>query len=70
SQITEAVRKLRGKASRRIVRERLQTLESRGVVVVSTQSRGKVYDVSEETVRRWSKVLGLIGPESETRREG
>ncbi|MCJ2555183.1 MAG: transcriptional regulator [Candidatus Thermoplasmatota archaeon] len=64
SQITEAVRKLRGKASRRIIRERLQTLESRGVVVATTQSRGKVYDVSDETVRRWSKVLGLVGPKS------
>ncbi|MFQ5919978.1 MAG: hypothetical protein ACE5I4_08065 [Thermoplasmata archaeon] len=64
SQITEAVRKLRGKASRRIVRERLQGLESKGVVVATTQSRGKVYDVSDETVRRWSKVLGLVAPDS------
>lgn len=63
SQVTEAVRKLRGKASRRIVRERLQGLEEKGVVVTTTQSRGKVYDVSDETVRRWSKVLGLVGPE-------
>ncbi len=65
SQITEAVRKLRGKASRRIVRERLQNLESKGVVVATTQSRGKVYDVSEETARRWSKVLGLAAPDSD-----
>ena len=64
SQITEAVRKLRGKASRRIIRERLQTLESKGVVDATTQSRGKVYDVSDDTVRRWSRVLGLVGPES------
>jgi DNA-binding HxlR family transcriptional regulator len=64
SQITEAVRKLRGKSSRRIIRERLQTLESKGVVVATTQSRGKVYDVSDKTVRRWARILGLVGPES------
>ncbi len=64
SQITESVRNLRGKASRRIVRERLQNLESKGVVVATTQSRGKVYDVSDETARRWSKVLGLVAPDS------
>ncbi|MFQ5907594.1 MAG: hypothetical protein ACE5JE_02015 [Thermoplasmata archaeon] len=65
SQITEAVRNLRGKASRRIVRERLQALETKGVVAATTLSRGKVYDVSDETVRRWSKVLGLVAPEVE-----
>ncbi len=70
SQITESVRRLRGKASRRIVRERLQNLESKGVVVASTQSRGKVYDVSEETARRWSKVLGLVAPDSDEKPEG
>ncbi len=64
SQIAEAVRKLRGKSSRRIIRERLQTLESKGVVVATTQSRGKVYDVSDKTVRHWARILGLVGPES------
>jgi DNA-binding transcriptional ArsR family regulator len=69
SQITDAVRNLRGKASRRIVRERLQALETKGVVVATKQSRGKVYDVSEETVRRWSKVLGLMTPAGEAEGE-
>lgn len=60
SQITEAVRARRGTASRRIVRERLQALEENGVVASSAESRGKVYDISEETVRKWSQVLGLV----------
>ncbi|MFQ6012902.1 MAG: hypothetical protein ACE5LS_04590 [Thermoplasmata archaeon] len=60
SQVTEGVRKLRGKASRRIVRERLQTLEAEGIVVAVAKSRGRVYDVSDETIRRWASVLGLV----------
>ncbi len=63
SQITEVLRARRGTASRRIVRERLKQLRERGVVYASGGSRGTAYDVTEETVRRWSKVLGLIAPE-------
>lgn len=67
SQITEALRARRGTASRRIVRERLKALEAKGVVSQSRGPRGNVYDVTEETVRRWSRVLGLLAPESEGR---
>lgn len=63
SQITEALRARRGTASRRIVRDRLKQLQERGVVTPSSGSRGTAYDVTEEAVRRWSKVLGLITPE-------
>ncbi len=65
SQITEALRVRRGTASRRIVRERLKGLEKKGVVVSTPGSRGRVYDVSEATVLRWSRVLGLVASESE-----
>ncbi len=65
SQIAQALRARRGTASRRIVRERLKTLEERGVVRSSRGSRGKVYDVTEETVRRWSRVLGLVAPDAD-----
>lgn len=69
SQITEALRAKRGTASRRIVRERLKALEAKGIVHRSGDPRGTAYDVTEETVRRWSKVLGLVapGPEEEPR---
>lgn len=69
SQITEALRARRGTASRRIVRERLKLLEGRGIVVSSAGSRGKVYDVSEGAVRRWSEVLGLVAPRVEETEE-
>ena len=59
SQITEAVKGKRGTASRRIVRERLQTLVQEGVVVASGGSRGHTYRVSEEVTAKWSQVLGL-----------
>ncbi len=65
SQIAQTLRARRGTASRRIVRERLKALEEGGVVYSSPGSRGKVYDVTDETVRRWSQVLGLISPASE-----
>ncbi len=70
SQIAAALRARRGTASRRIVRERLKLLEEKGVVVSSRESRGQVYDVSDETVRKWSQVLGLIAPGSEGEEEG
>ncbi|MCJ2519831.1 MAG: winged helix-turn-helix domain-containing protein [Candidatus Thermoplasmatota archaeon] len=70
SQIAAGLRARRGTASRRIVRERLMLLEEKGVVVSSRESRGRVYDVSDETVRRWSQVLGLIAPGSEGEEEG
>ncbi len=70
SQIAGALRARRGTASRRVVRERLRLLEEKGVLVSSRESRGKVYDISDETVRKWSQVLGLIAPGSEGEEEG
>lgn len=59
SQITESVKGKRGTASRRIVRERLQELVQRGVVVAAEDSRGHTYRVSENVAAKWSEVLGL-----------
>jgi DNA-binding HxlR family transcriptional regulator len=60
SQITEGVRQRRGTASRRIVRERLQSLERDGKVRRDVGSKAAVYVLSEEMVRKWSQLLGLF----------
>jgi hypothetical protein len=59
SQVTEAVKGKRGTASRRIVRERIQDLEERGVLVSAPGSRGRTYRVSEDIAEKWSQVLGF-----------
>jgi len=59
SQVTEAVKGKRGTASRRIVRERIQELEEKGVLVSAEGPRGRTYRVSEEVVEKWSQVLGF-----------
>lgn len=66
TQVTEALRARRGSASRRIVRERLRDLEEDGILLSERTSRGRTYAVSEETVRRWSQILGLAIPEEES----
>jgi hypothetical protein len=59
SQIADAVKAKRGTASRRIVRNRLQTLVRDHVIVASGGSRGHTYRISEEVADKWSQVLGL-----------
>ncbi len=59
SQITEELKKRRGTASRRIVRERLKALEEKNVVVCEEGSKTRKYSISEEVVEKWSQVLGL-----------
>ena len=48
SQITRAVRELRGRASRRIVAERLKRLLEVGLVELLSSGRGKVYKIRGE----------------------
>ena len=59
SQITEELKKRRGTASRRIVRERLNTLLEKNIVVCDEGSKTKKYSISMEVVEKWSQVLGL-----------
>jgi len=59
SQITEVLRTRRGSASRRIVREKLVSLERAGYVVRKPTKKSVEYYVSEELVKKWSQVLGF-----------
>lgn len=59
SQITEELKKRRGTASRRTVREKLQSLLEDNIVVCKESSKTKKYSISEEVVEKWSQVLGL-----------
>ncbi|RLG47437.1 MAG: hypothetical protein DRO06_02840 [Thermoproteota archaeon] len=47
SQLTRAVRRIRGRASRRIVAERVRRLEDAGVLKRVRKGRGSVYDLSD-----------------------
>lgn len=72
SQITEKLKEMRGTSSRRIVRERLKSLEEKGVIRAKGSSRSKEYWLSEEYIEKWYDLLGL-GPskkgQSETAKE-
>ncbi len=59
SQITEELKKSRGKASRRIVREKLNNLMETGIVECEERKNEKVYSISEYAVKKWLKVLGI-----------
>ncbi len=59
SQITEELKKSRGKASRRIVREKLNYLVDRGIVECEERKNEKVYSISEYAIKKWLKVLGI-----------
>jgi DNA-binding transcriptional ArsR family regulator len=59
SQITESLKRVRGTASRRIVREKLRELESAGVVVKVEGSKQAKYSVAPELIKKWSQLLGF-----------
>jgi DNA-binding transcriptional ArsR family regulator len=59
TQITEALRAERGSASRRIVREKLKTLEDLGVVEHREEKTVPTYHLSEQVLRKWSQLLGI-----------
>jgi DNA-binding transcriptional ArsR family regulator len=59
SQITELLRKRRGSASRRIVREKLKELEDKGYIVKESISRQQKFSVSPELTKKWSQLLGF-----------
>ena len=59
SQITEELKKSRGKASRRIVREKLSNLVEEGIIECEEKKNKKVYSISEYAIKKWLKVLGI-----------
>ena len=61
SQITDKLKEMRGSSSRRIVRERLKSLEEKGVVKAKGSERSRNYWLTEEYVKKWYDLLGL-GP--------
>lgn|GEM_PF-208509 len=61
SQITDKLKETRGTSSRRIVRERLKSLEEKGVIRAKGSPRSKEYWLSEQYIEKWYDLLGL-GP--------
>ena len=59
SQITDKLKDRRGTASRRIVREKLRSLQEKGVVMEKGSPKSKEFWLSEEYIRRWYSLLGL-----------
>jgi nitrate reductase assembly molybdenum cofactor insertion protein NarJ len=59
SQITEAVKAKRGTASRRIVRQRLEDLVAKKILVAAEGPRGRTFRVSDEVTLKWAEILGL-----------
>ena len=59
SRITEELRKTRGKASRRIVREKLENLVEMGLIECEVKTNEKIYFVSDYALKKWLKVLGI-----------
>ncbi len=60
SQITENVRSKRGTASRRIIRNKLKSLENKEIVESTMQGSRVVYRLTDEVIKKWSQVLGFI----------
>src|SRR2546427_2132887 len=59
SQITEAVKRKRGTASRRIVRKRLEDLQRQGIVVATPGSRTRTVRVAREVAGKGAQGLGV-----------
>ena len=59
SQITELVRSKRGTASRRIIRERLQELIKKDIVLKKETSSRAVYSLTDTVIKKWTDLLGF-----------
>jgi DNA-binding transcriptional ArsR family regulator len=59
SQITELVKTKRGSASRRIIRKKLQELETKNIVQKQQKGSRYVYSLTIEVIKKWTELLGL-----------
>lgn len=59
SQITELVRNKRGTASRRIIREKINELIEKKLIIKQQKGQLYVYSLSEEVIIKWSRLLGI-----------
>jgi sugar-specific transcriptional regulator TrmB len=60
SQITDHVRSKRGTASRRIIREKLKSLELKNIVYSQPKGSRTVYNLTDDVIKKWSQLLGFI----------
>lgn len=59
SQITELVRSKRGTASRRIIRDKINELIEKDIIIKQQKGSLYVYSLTEEVIKKWSKLLGI-----------
>ena len=59
SQITELVKTRRGTASRRIIRQRLQSLEQKQVIQKTQKGSRTVYSLTPAVITKWTQLLGF-----------
>ncbi len=59
SQITELVKSRRGSASRRIIRKKLQELETNHIIQRQEHGSRSVYSLTPEVITKWTQLLGL-----------
>jgi cell division septum initiation protein DivIVA len=59
SQITDLVKTKRGTASRRIIREKIQTLTEKNIIEKQQKESRYVYRLSAEVIKKWSQLLGI-----------
>jgi len=59
SQITNLVKSKRGTASRRIIRQKLLSLEEQHIIQKHQQGSRTMYTLTPEVIRKWTQLLGL-----------
>jgi hypothetical protein len=59
SQITELVKTRRGTASRRIIRQRLVSLEQKQVIQKTQKGSRIVYSLTPAVITKWTQMLGF-----------
>ena len=59
SQITELVRTRRGTASRRIIRQRINELIEKEIIVKIQTGSINTYSLTDKVIKKWSQMLGF-----------